>query len=104
VVAGSLTLVLLGVAIGLAAPSARAAQAIGLLAFVPLYLLGGSGPPRGVMTGAMHVVSELLPSSVPAVVDPWLGMAGLGSQLVVLGAWAAVALASSLWRARRLQA
>jgi ABC-2 type transport system permease protein len=48
--AGTLTLVLLGVAIGLAAPTARAAQAIGLLAFFPLYLLGGGGPPKGAMT------------------------------------------------------
>src|SRR4029453_12303199 len=35
--AGTFTLLLLGTAIGLAAPTARAAQAIGLLAFFPLY-------------------------------------------------------------------
>ena len=102
--AGSVTLVALGVAIGLTAPSARAAQAIGLLAFFPLYLLGGGGPPRGVMKGAMHVVSDLLPSSVPAVVDPWLGLPGLGSQLVVLGVWALAAVALVGWLTRRLPA
>ncbi|MBV9338172.1 MAG: ABC transporter permease [Solirubrobacterales bacterium] len=98
---GTLALLLLGIAIGLAAPSARAAQAIGLLAFFPLYLLGGGGPPRGVMTGAMHVVSDLIPSAVPAIVDPWLGLSGFGSQLAVLAAWAALALAATVWLARR---
>ncbi len=74
---------------------------IGLLAFFPLYLLGGGGPPRGVVTGAMHVVSDLIPSTVPAIVDPWLGLPGLGSQLAVLAAWAAVGLLACAWLARR---
>jgi ABC-2 type transport system permease protein len=95
------TLVLLGIVIGLAAPSARGAQAIGLLAFFPLYLLGGGGPPRGVMTGPMHVISDLIPSTVPGIVEPWLGLSGMGSQLAVLGAWAAVALGATVWLARR---
>jgi ABC-2 type transport system permease protein len=99
--AGAVTLMLLGIAIGLAAPSARAAQAIGLLAFFPLYLLGGGGPPRGVMTGPMHVISDLIPSTVPAIVEPWLGLSGMGSQLAVLAGWAAVGLAATVWLARR---
>src|SRR5215469_15382845 len=45
--AGTLTLVLIGIAVGLAVRSTREAQAIGLLAFFPLYLLGGGGPPKG---------------------------------------------------------
>ncbi len=99
--AGTVTVMLLGIVIGLAAPSARAAQAIGLLAFFPLYLLGGGGPPRGVMTGAMHVISDVIPSTVPAIVEPWLGLSGLGSQLLVLAGWAAVALGATVWLARR---
>lgn len=102
--AGTVTLLLLGVAVGLAAPTARAAQAIGLLAFFPLYLLGGGGPPRGVMSGAMHVISDAIPSAVPAIVEPWLGLSGLGSQLVVLAAWSAVAVAATVWLARRTAA
>jgi ABC-2 type transport system permease protein len=101
---GTLTLLLLGIAIGLAAPSARAAQAIGLLAFFPLYLLGGGGPPRGVMTGAMHVVSDVIPSVMPAIVAPWLGTSGLGSQLAVLGGWAVAGLGATVWLARRTAA
>lgn len=99
--AGTVTLVLLGVLVGLLAPSARAAQAIGLLAFFPLYLLGGGGPPRGAMTGAMHAISSALPSVVPAITDPWLGTSGLGTQLAVLAAWAVVAVAGIAWVVRR---
>jgi ABC-2 type transport system permease protein len=99
--ASTVTLMLLGITIGLAAPSARAAQAIGMLAFFPLYLLGGGGPPRGAMTGAMHVISDAIPSAIPAVLEPWLGLGGLGSQLLVLAAWAAGALGVTVWLARR---
>jgi ABC-2 type transport system permease protein len=98
--AGTLTLVLIGVAVGLAAPTARAAQAIGLLAFFPLYLLGGGGPPKGAMTGAMHSISNALPSPIPAVVDPWLGLSGLDTQLAVFAVWAAAALIAIGWLAR----
>ena len=91
---------LLGVAIGLAAPGARAAQAIGLLVF-PLYLLGGGGPPKGAMTGVRHQVADAIPSAIPAIVDPWLGLSGLGTQLAVLAVWAAAALAAIAWLARR---
>ncbi len=99
--ASTVTLMLLGIAIGLAAPSARAAQAIGMLGFFPLYLLGGGGPPRGAMTGAMHVISGVIPSAIPAVLEPWLGLGGLGSQLLVLAAWGAAALGVTVWLARR---
>jgi ABC-2 type transport system permease protein len=99
--AGTLTLVAIGVAIGLAAPTARAAQAIGLLAFFPLYLLGGGGPPKGAMTSTMQTVADALPSAIPAISDPWLGVAGLGSRLAVLMAWAAAALLAATWLARR---
>jgi ABC-2 type transport system permease protein len=100
-VAGTATLVALGVVVGLAAPTARAAQAIGLLAFFPLYLLGGGGPPRGVMTGVMQTISDALPSAIPAIIDPWLGDSGVGPRLAVLGAWAAAAVAAAAWLARR---
>lgn len=98
---GTITLVALGIAIGLAAPSARTAQAIGLLAFFPLDLLGGGGPPRGAMTGPMRAISAALPSGITAISDPWLGVSGLGSRLVVLSAWAVAALLAAGWLARR---
>lgn len=102
--AGTLTLVALGVVVGLAAPTARAAQAIGLLAFFPLYLLGGGGPPKGAMTDSMQSIADALPSAIPVITDPWLGTSQLGSQLAVLGAWAAAALVATAWLSRRREA
>jgi ABC-2 type transport system permease protein len=99
--AGTVTLVLLGVAIGLAVPTARAAQAVGLLAFFPLFLLGGGGPPEGAMTDTMQTVSDALPAAIPAIRDPWLGEPGLGAHRAVLAAWAALASVATAWLARR---
>jgi ABC-2 type transport system permease protein len=94
---GALMLILVGVALGLAAPSARAAQAIGLLAFFPLYLLGGGGPPKGAMTGAMRSISDALPSPISSIADPWLGLSGFTTQLMTIAVWSAVALAAIYW-------
>ena len=102
--AGTLTLVTLGVAVGLAVPTARAAQAIGLLAFFPLYLLGGGGPPKGVMTGPMQTVSDALPSTVPLLTDPWLGTGDVASHLPVLAAWVLAAALAGTWLGRRRHA
>jgi ABC-2 type transport system permease protein len=99
--AATVTLVLIGVAVGLAAPTARAAQAIGLLGFFPLYLLGGGGPPKGAMTGPMRTISEALPSPMPALTEPWLGVSGFASHLAVLAAWAVAAIVATAWLARR---
>jgi ABC-2 type transport system permease protein len=99
--AGTATLILIGVAVGLAAPSARSAQAIGMIAFFPLYLLGGGGPPKGAMTGAMHAISGALPSPIPGIADPWLGISGFGGQLAVFAGWSAVAIAAICWLVRR---
>jgi ABC-2 type transport system permease protein len=101
--AGALTLVLLGVALGLAVPTARAAQAVGLLAFFPLYLLGGGGPPKGAMTGPMRAIANAIPSTVPAITDPWLGLSRFSVQLPALAAWAAAAIVATIWLSRRVQ-
>lgn len=102
--AGAVTLMLLGVAIGLAVPTARAAQAVGLLAFFPMLLLGGGGPPRGAMTGAMRSVGDVLPPAIGAIRDPWLGNGDLGPHLLVLAAWAAAAALAVVWLGRRRSA
>lgn len=100
-VAGTAAMLLLGIVIGLAVPTARAAQAVGLMAFFPLYLLGGGGPPRGVMTGPMQSIAEALPTPIPAVTDPWLGEAAFSGQLVALGVWALAALVAAVLLGRR---
>jgi ABC-2 type transport system permease protein len=104
VAAGALTLLLIGTAAGLAAPTARAAQAIGLLAFFPVYLLGGGGPPKGAMTDSMQTLADTLPSPITAITDPWLGVADLSTQLPALGAWAALAVVAIGWLLRRRRA
>jgi ABC-2 type transport system permease protein len=56
-------------------PSSRAAAAFGNLLFVPMFLLGGGGPPREVMTGAMQTISDVLPLShiIGGLRLSWLG-------------------------------
>lgn len=67
--------VALGVALGTLMPSSRAANAVGNLLFVPMFLLGGGGPPREVMTGPMQTVSDVLPLShvIGGLRRSWLG-------------------------------
>lgn len=93
---GTVTMLTLGVALGLAAPTARAAQALGLLAFLPMWLLGGGGPPRAVMTDGMQRVSDVLPlwHTTAAIREPWLGTGGIGVHALVLGGWLLVGLLS----------
>jgi len=93
-VLGTVTMLAIGVALGLAASTARAAQAIGLLAFFPMWLLGG-GPPQRVMSGAMVSVADVLPltHAISAVRDPWLFEgAATGADLLALGVWLTGAL------------
>ena len=56
-------------------PSSRAAAAIGNLVFIPMFLLGGGGPPRDVMTGPMQTISDAMPLShlVGGLRQSWLG-------------------------------
>src|SRR4051794_21803789 len=72
-VVGVVCLLLLGVVIGLAVPSARAAQAGGVLGVFPLYLLGGGGAPRGGMAGPMGGIAAAPPSAHPPLPRPLLG-------------------------------
>jgi ABC-2 type transport system permease protein len=88
--------------VGLAAPTARAAQAIGLFVYFPLYLLGGGGPPRGAMTSAMRSIADALPTAIPSISDPWLGVSAFSSHLLALAAWAAAAFLATAWLLRRI--
>lgn len=100
---GALVMIGLGAVLGLLAPSARSAQALGLLAFFPMWLLGAGGPPRAVMPEVMGSVADVLPLGrvASAVREPWLGMAPATDDLVALGIWlAVVAVALVAGRAR----
>ena len=74
-IAGLACFIAIGGALGVLMPSARVAAAVGNLLFVPMFLLGGGGPPREVMTGPMQTISEALPLThvVGGMRESWLG-------------------------------
>lgn len=90
---GAVAFVSIGVLLGTVLPSARAAQAIGLLLFFPSFLLGVGGPPPAVMSPALRDVSEVLPLALvtDAVREPWLGIGDAGGSLLAVVAFAVVA-------------
>ena len=97
---GSIAFVSIGVVLGSVLPSARSAQAVGLLIFFPSFLLGAGGPPPHVMGSVVRQVAGPLPLTLltNAVREPWLG---LGSATGSLAAVAALAVAATARAARR---
>lgn len=100
VVAAAVAFVSIGVLLGTVLPSARAAQAIGLLLFFPSFLLGVGGPPPWVMSGALRTITDRLPLTLAnrAIREPWLG---LGSATGALVATTVIAVVATVLAARR---
>jgi len=98
---GAVAFISLGVLLGSLLPSARSAQAVGLLIFFPSFLLGAGGPPPQVMGSAVRHVAGPLPLTLltNAVREPWLG---LGPATGSLAAVAALAAAATFAAARRM--
>ena len=73
---GSIGFVSIGVLLGSLLPSARAAQAVGLMLFFPSFLLGAGGPPPHVMGSALRHVADVLPLTwvTKSIREPWLGI------------------------------
>lgn len=90
----------IGVLLGSVLPTARSAQAAGLLIFFPSFLLGAGGPPPHVMGSVVRQVASPLPLTLltNAVREPWLG---IGSATASLVATAAIAVAATVIAARR---
>ena len=97
---GTLAFTSLGVFLGTVLPSARAAQAIGLLLFFPSFLLGSGGPPPKAMGAGMRTVAGYLPLTwlTDAIRAPWLGLGSATGSLVMVGV---VALAATVLAMRR---
>lgn len=78
-----------GLAIGWLMPTARSAQGIGILAFFPMFLLGGGGPPPDALSPTMNSIARWLPLThvMRAIQEPWLDLDGHGVHhaLVLLG-------------------
>lgn len=86
----------LGVLLGAVLPNARSAQALGVLLWFVMMMLGGAGPPPEVLSGAMDVVGKTTPlrHGVRILQDAWLGLdAGLSWLIVGLVLIAATAIA-----------
>ena len=97
---GAVGFVSLGVLLGTLLPSARSAQAVGLLLFFPSFLLGAGGPPPNVMGSVVRHIASPLPLTMltSAVRSPWLG---LGPATWSLAGLAGLAVAVTALAARR---
>ena len=96
----SVAFVSIGVLLGTLLPSARAAQAIGLLLFFPSFLLGVGGPPPAVMSDGLREFADRLPLALAnqSIREPWLG---IGNATGALLATAAIAVVATALAARR---
>jgi ABC-2 type transport system permease protein len=92
---GAVAFVSIGVLLGSLLPSARSAQAVGLLLFFPSFLLGAGGPPPQVMGSAVRHIAGPLPLTLltNAVREPWLGLGPATGSLAAVAALAVVATA-----------
>jgi ABC-2 type transport system permease protein len=74
-VVGALSFAALGAFIGLAMPTARAAQGVGVLLWFVMMMVSGSGPPPEVLGSTLGRVGDVMPLRhlVIALQDPWLG-------------------------------
>jgi ABC-2 type transport system permease protein len=100
VVLGTVAFASIGVLLGTLLPSARAAQAVGLLLFFPSFLLGAGGPPPHVMGAALRSFAGYLPLTwlTDAVRGPWLGLGSASGSLVLV---AGLAIVTSVLAMRR---
>lgn len=75
----------IGVLLGAVLPSSRAAQALGVLLWFVLLIVGGAGPPPEVLTGAMGTVGDLTPlrHAIRVIQDGWLSLDPGASWLIV---------------------
>ena len=85
---GLLCFVAIGVLLGALLPNARATQGAGLILYVVMMLLGGSGPPREVLSKPLQITGDITPLRhvVTMIQDPWLGLGyNLNEMLIVAG-------------------
>ena len=101
IVVGAVAFISGGVLLGSLLPSARSAQAVGLLLFFPSFLLGSGGPPPEVMGSGLRHVADVLPLTqvTKAIRDPWLGLGTASTSLIIVSVLAVAATAVAARRA-----
>jgi ABC-2 type transport system permease protein len=97
---GAIAFVSIGIVLGTLLPSARSAQAVGLILFFPSFLLGAGGPPPHVMGAALRSIAQYLPLTIvtDCVREPWLGLGTPTGSLVTV---AGLAVTATLLAGRR---
>ena len=97
-VASVISFVAVGILLGSVLPTTRAAQGLGLILIIVMMMLGGSGPPREVMTSVMRGVGDATPLRYVIVLiqDPWLGFGWNWTALLIVMGFLAVASLLSL--------
>jgi len=93
---GAFVFISIGIALGLALPSARSAQGLGMLLFFPFFLLGGAGPPPDAMGDPMSSIAEAVPLThvVRSIQEPWLDLGSPTGHVAVLAVLAVLATAA----------
>lgn len=99
---GAVALTAVGLVLGTVLPTARAAQAVGLLLWFTMLFLSGAGPPPEVLPGALRTLGDWLPFTpvVRLLQEPWLTGGWATRQSVVVLAVAAASGAVA-WLAYR---
>jgi ABC-2 type transport system permease protein len=99
---GAVAFVAIGVLVGTLLPSARSAQALGMVLFFPSFLLGAGGPPPNAMGSTLRSIAGYLPLTrvTDAVRYPWLGIAPATGSLAVVAILAVVATVVAARRSR----
>ena len=97
-VLGALAFISIGIALGLAMPSARSAQGLGMLLFFPFFLLGGAGPPPDAMGDPMSSIANVVPLThvVRSIQEPWLDLGTATGHLAILAGLTVLATAGWL--------
>ncbi len=82
-----------GVMLGALLPTARAAQAAGMLLWFVMLFLGGAGPPPEVLTGALQALRHFVPLTyvVSLLQGPWLGQGWSWADAGIVAGFGAVA-------------
>lgn len=101
----TLAFALLGALLGIALPTARAAQGLGVLLFFVFLMLGGAGPPVEVLPDAMARVADVVPLTYAGRVlrEPWLGRGFDLGAASVMTAILVLSAALIAWRLRSLE-
>ncbi len=85
-VVSTLVFASLGILLGAVLPSSRSAQALGVMLWFVMLMIGGAGPPPEVLTGTLATIGDWTPLryTIEIIQDGWLGLDPGSAWLVAL--------------------